>query len=437
MTILLPHGYCLNWSPTLLWTNVISNAVIAIAYFSIPAVLAYIAYKRQDFNFRTSLILFSGFIISCGVTHLMAVFMIWKPLYILDNAVMVTTAIISLGTAIYLWPQIPKVLAIPSNAQLTELNNRLEAEIEQKKRFEIIIRENENRFRLSFDYAAIGMGLVDLSGRWIKVNKSLCLMLGMTNEELLATTFQDITHPDDLELDLKHVDDLLEGVIDNYHMEKRYFHKQGQIVWINLSASLVRDELNSPVHFVAQIQDITERKIQDAEITHLAYHDTLTNLPNRRLLLDRLNQAILRAKRDKTMMSVFFLDIDYFKRINDQYGHDFGDKVLSATADKINSCIRKTDTLGRQGGDEFVLILSSLKNQTVVTSIAQNITKSFTAPLEIDGQVIPVTLSMGISIYGQDSTETVGELMKKADLALYEAKAAGRDRFVIYSVSNG
>ena len=433
MDLLLPHGFCISWSPSILWTHVISNAVIAVAYFSIPFVLAYIAYKRKDFNFRPALILFSGFIISCGITHLTAIIMVWKPIYIFDNVMMVITAILSLGTALYLLPLIPKVLSIPSSAQLTDLNSRLEAEIEQKIRFEKILNESESRFRLSFDYAAIGMGLVDLNGRWLKVNKSLCLMLGMTEDELLALTFQDITHPDDLELDLKYVNDLLAGSINHYQMEKRYFHKLGNIVWVNLSVSIVRDENNNPVHFVSQIENITQRKTQEDEITYLAYHDTLTKLPNRRLILDRLEQAIFRAQREKSMACVLFLDINHFKKINDTFGHDYGDMVLTRTAEKLDSNIRKTDTLGRQGGDEFIVVLSDVKSRADVTSVVENIMKSFTTPFQINGQLIPVTLSIGISIYDKDSEDTMKDIMKKADVALYEAKAAGRNGFRFYA----
>ena len=359
--------------------------------------------------------------------------MVWKPFYILDNAAMAITALLSLGTALFLLPQIPKILSIPSSAQLNDLNNRLEVEIDKKNQFEKVLFESENRFRLSFDHAAIGMGLVDLTGRWIKVNKSLCQMLGMTEPELLATTFQDITHPDDLEIDLSHVNELLSGSIINYHMEKRYFHKLGHIIWINLSASLVRDEQNKPVHFVAHIENITDRKMNEEKIAHLAFHDSLTNLPNRRLLLDRLNQAVLRAQREKCMMSVFFIDIDYFKSINDNFGHDIGDMVLSQTAEKIASCIRKTDTLGRHGGDEFVLILNDVNQTSDVISVAHNITDSFKKPLPINGQQKMITLSIGISIYEKGSLHTLDDLMKKADMALYEVKAEGRNSFKIYS----
>lgn len=193
--------------------------------------------------------------------------------------------------------------------------------------------------------------------------------------------------------------------------------------------------IHKPVHFVSQIENITERKMRETEITHLAYYDTLTDLPNRRLLLDRLNQAVLRAQREKSMMSVLFLDIDYFKNINDRFGHNVGDIVLSLTAEKIGSCIRKTDTLGRQGGDEFVLILNDVNCKSDVISIAENIMKCFKKPLQINSQLTEVSLSIGISFYERDSINTTEDLMKKADMALYEAKAAGRNGYRIYSAT--
>ena len=307
------------------------------------------------------------------------------------------------------------------------------SDVTRQKTLEHNLNESENRFRLSFDYAAIGMALVGLDGQWLKVNKNLCQMLGMKQKELLALTFQDITHPDDLELDLKHLNELLSGSINHYQMEKRYFHKLGNIIWIHLSVSLVRDDHNQPVHFVAHIEDITQHKIQVAEIEHLAYHDTLTNLPNRRVVLDGLNQAMLRAQREKNMISVLMLDIDHFKTINDTLGHDCGDSVITMTANNLSSCIRKTDTLGRQGGDEFVIVLSEIKSRTDVISVVKKIMEAFASPFQIDGQSIQVTLSIGISMYEIDSTDTLKELLKKADMALYEVKGAGRNGYRIYS----
>jgi PAS domain S-box-containing protein len=127
------------------------------------------------------------------------------------------------------------------------------------------LRESEERFREAFDYAAIGKALVGLDGRWLKVNRALCDIVGYSEEELLGRTFQDITHPDDLDADLAHVRQMLAGEIRYYHMEKRYFRKDGHVVWILLSVGLVHDKERRPKYFIGQIQDITARKRAEAQ----------------------------------------------------------------------------------------------------------------------------------------------------------------------------
>lgn len=306
-------------------------------------------------------------------------------------------------------------------------------DITRQKQLELQIFESESRFRLSFDNAPIGMGLVDLNGKWIKVNKAICQMLGMSEPEMISCTFQDITHPDDLKTDLENLERLFQGTIENYQMEKRYIHKKGHNIWINLSVSLVRDDHGNPVHYVAHIEDINERKIKETEIKHLAYHDTLTDLPNRRVILDRLKQAMFRAQREKKMIGVYFIDIDHFKKINDTHGHGVGDQILQATANNLKQCIRKVDTLGRQSGDEFIIVSSTIDNRTDLTAIAKKIIKAFETPFEINGEKLQVSLSIGISAYEFDSVDTLEELMKKADIALYEAKGAGRNGFRLYT----
>jgi PAS domain S-box-containing protein len=139
-------------------------------------------------------------------------------------------------------------------------------DISARKRVEAVLRESEERFRGAFDFAAIGMAIVAPDGRWLKVNQSLCDLLGRPAEELLGTDFQSITHPEDLEADLGLVRQLLEGSVPYYHMEKRYFHKQGKVVWALLSVSLVRDGQGEPLYFISQIQDITERKLSEGRM---------------------------------------------------------------------------------------------------------------------------------------------------------------------------
>ncbi|HEY9298894.1 MAG TPA: PAS domain S-box protein, partial [Phormidium sp.] len=185
----------------------------------------------------------------------------------LSGGLKAITALISIYTAFELVFLIPSALALPSPAQLIMANQALEKEINERKRaeneckqIEVALRNSEEQFRNAFENASIGMAIVALDGQWVKVNPALCQIVGYSSEELLALNFQDITHPDDLDLDLSYVNQLLAGTISTYQMEKRYFHKQGHLVWIVLDGSLVKDEQGNPLHFIAQVQEITARK---------------------------------------------------------------------------------------------------------------------------------------------------------------------------------
>jgi PAS domain S-box-containing protein len=189
--------------------------------------------------------------------------------------------------------------------------------ISEQERISRALKESEEHFRNAFDHAA-GMALVGPDGRWLQVNQSLCEMLGYKDEEFLGTFFQDITHPEDLGDELVHIHQLLGGKITTSQLEKRFVHKQGHEVWALASASVVNDVDDNPQHLIFQIQDITERKKAEAHIRHAAFHDVLTNLPNRILLTDRLSVAVERAKRNHDyQFAVLFIDLDRFKLVND------------------------------------------------------------------------------------------------------------------------
>jgi PAS domain S-box-containing protein len=258
--LFIPHGHCYLWKPGLVWLHLVSDSVIALAYYSIPITLIYFVRKRVDLPFDWIFLLFSTFIVACGTSHLMAVWTLWYPTYWLSGAIKAITALVSLCTAVLLVPLIPKALALPSPAQLEAVNLQLQQQISDRQRVEAALQESEERFRSAFDSAAIGMALVALDGRWLKVNPALCEIVGYAEEELLATTFQAMTHPDDLDTDLDYVRQLLEGKIRSYEMEKRYIHKLGHVVWILLSGSLLRDAEGKPLYFIGQVQDITLRK---------------------------------------------------------------------------------------------------------------------------------------------------------------------------------
>ncbi len=267
----LPHGYCLAWDPLLLWTMVSSHAVISLAYFSIPVTLFLFVRKQKDLRFNRVFVMFGLFILACGTTHVIELINIWVPVYRLDAAVEALTAGISMATALMLWPLLPEVSAFlrtqrDTGIKLQDLNMLLGESLHQIELRRQEAERSERRFRLTFESAPIGLAMVGLDGRWIDVNHALCAMLGYSEPEFLSRTFQDLTHPDDLEADLQHVRDLLEGRGKSYRMDKRYLHKQGHLIHVQLDVTLLRDEQGRPLHFISQIQDVSQRTRNEAEL---------------------------------------------------------------------------------------------------------------------------------------------------------------------------
>ncbi len=184
--------------------------------------------------------------------------------------------------------------------------------------------------------------------------------------------------------------------------------------------------------FATIFEDITMRKRAEQEIQQLAFFDLLTQLPNRTLLMDRLGQALAQAARNEQQAAVLFLDIDRFKAINDTLGHATGDQLLKVVAERLNSCIRKSDTVARVGGDEFVIILNAVNHQQAVIATAEKILASLSAPVELEGHEICGSGSLGIAIYPVDGQDVI-TLLKNADMAMYRAKDMGRNMFQFYT----
>lgn len=210
-------------------------------------------------------------------------------------------------------------------------------------------------------------------------------------------------------------------------------HKNGQHfpVWVSITA--VTGEDGGVSHYVATHTDITLRKAAEEEIQQLAFYDPLTGLPNRRLLQDRLHQAMSQAKRERSHLALLFLDLDKFKPVNDDFGHGAGDELLQAVAQRLQACVRESDTVARVGGDEFVLLLPVIEAAADASAVTRKIHADLMAPFTLSqGLSVHISASTGIAVYPEHGIDET-ELMQHADLAMYEAKAGGRDRFAVYA----
>lgn len=320
-------------------------------------------------------------------------------------------------------------------ARLPAAVERALAEVESvnaRRESERLLRESEARFRNMLENAPFGIMVASLDGRFIEVNQSICNLLGYSREELLKLTFMDITHASDKEKTSESVQKLLTGEIGAYKLEKLYERKDGRTIWVQVTTSLLRDSSGVPVSFIGQVEDISERKRHQEEIRRLAYYDALTELPNRRLLLNRLEQALAQAKRHGRSLAVMFLDLDRFKEINDTLGHDAGDELLKVMAERLRCCVRTGDTVSRQGGDEFVIILPEITRHEDATPVAEKILRLLSEPVIIYGRKLYITTSIGIAVYPGESEDDANSLMKKADIAMYRAKENGKNQFRFY-----
>jgi diguanylate cyclase (GGDEF)-like protein/PAS domain S-box-containing protein len=283
--------------------------------------------------------------------------------------------------------------------------------------------ESESHFRLLFDRAPIGIARVDRQGRILESNPALQEMLGYGAVELSRHNIAELTHPEDREPTDAVYRELQAGVRDRLRMEQRYLRSDGKPFWGDLTVAPVRGADGQFHYFVAMVEDITARKRQEADLEHRALHDGLTDLPNRTLLFDRLQQALLTAKRDHQTMALLIVDLDGFKEINDTYGHQAGDLVLKQVAKRLRARMRDSDTVARLGGDEFALVLAG-DDQAGGVEAAARLMKALEHPFNVRGRRLEVGASIGIAVFPQDGVY-MDTLIRKADEAMYQAKRSG------------
>ncbi len=304
-------------------------------------------------------------------------------------------------------------------------------DITYRVRAEEALRQAEERFRKAFDNAPIGMALMSADKRLLQVNQALCHVLGRREGDLLGSTLDSVTHPDDRATGEQVLNAMLAGGGSTHRGEQRCLHLDGRVVWALMSVSLLTDSEGSPLYFITQIEDITAAKEAEERLTHQALHDPLTGLPNRKLFLDRLRQALARADRRSSWVAVLFLDLDQFKVVNDSLGHEVGDRALVVVAQRIRSTLRQEDTAGRFGGDEFVVMCEDLEDGDEAVEIAGRLAEAIAPPFTIGGREIQVTASVGIAL-ASGTSSSPDEILRDADAAMYRAKDRGRDRYEMF-----
>ncbi len=283
------------------------------------------------------------------------------------------------------------------------------------------IASDDRFFFNAFQNAAMGMALAEPDGQWLMVNRSLCELTGYSEEEFYKTTFQELIHPGNRKKELDYINSLLCGELESCQKEKRVFHKDGRKIYIQISVSLVKEKDGSPLFFIFQMQDITERKLLEEELVKQATIDMLTGINNRRHFFYLAERDILRCSRYKEPLVLLMIDIDHFKKVNDTYGHSIGDDALKKMVEVCRSEIRAFDNFGRIGGEEFGMLLTKADAKSGF-HLAERLRKLVEQSVLItDRGVVKFTISIG-GIAFSGNNVSLGTLMKQADEALYRAK---------------
>lgn len=300
-------------------------------------------------------------------------------------------------------------------------------DISERRKSEVRLREAAIVFESSPD----GIIVLNCEFRIANANQSYCDMVGHSLDNLIGKRLGLLLE------ELSRADRLME-IDESLRMTGRWsgeltgIHSNGDHLHMLTHITAVHDKNNSLTHYVAVFSNLTAIRIAEQKLFHLAHHDPLTGLPNRLLARERLERSLERAKRAQSKIAVLFLDLDYFKRVNDTLGHTVGDKLLRTVAQRMQTCIRSEDTVSRQGGDEFMVILDHIEDIDDAVTVAGKITHTLNLPIQLETTDLHISPSIGISIFPDNGSDADG-LISAADAAMYVAKEQGRNRWAFYS----
>ena len=297
------------------------------------------------------------------------------------------------------------------------------------------LQASERRFHSAFTHASIGMALLDLDGRVLQVNTAMAALLGLEEGELLARGFHEFVLAEDragLELPL---DGASRQGFEGFALELRCLHRDGSIVWLALHCSVFTEPGAAAPLLILQAQDISGRRRAEAGLQHMAFHDSLTGLPNRRRFLECLAGAVARYKADPVRpWAVMFIDFDRFKLVNDSLGHNAGDELLIQMARRVQERLRPSDIVARLGGDEFAILADQIEDERHALVLVERLMEALRRPFLIGEIELIASASIGItfSAIGYDSAD---EALRDADTAMYKAKGAGKARYAVFDAS--
>lgn len=292
------------------------------------------------------------------------------------------------------------------------------------------LQESETRFRTLFEGAAIGIGLADVDGNILDCNAALISMFGGSDHHFRGQKVTDWVHPEDGPEVWRLQSELMRGERDHYRVEKPYHRTDGTALWTNLTVSLLRDAAGDPRYMLAMMADISERRLFNLRLRYEATHDALTDLPNRTLFFERLEQA-LSPGSDCARIGLCYLDLDGFKAVNDSLGHAVGDQLLIAVAERLQSCAAgPRQMLARIGGDEFVALVIDPPSLSTVTELAERALDALASPVNVGGRELVVRTSIGV-VEGPVANLSSAEVLRSADITMYRAKAEGGNRYAL------
>ncbi|MGQ0648490.1 MAG: putative bifunctional diguanylate cyclase/phosphodiesterase [Gemmatimonadaceae bacterium] len=293
-------------------------------------------------------------------------------------------------------------------------------------------RNFEARFRAVFEHSAVGVALLNEVGAILEANGSMTGILGSSNLQLIGRKIPDFTTAEHRDVGVRLIRDIVDGNENSATAELRFVRRDGSEVWGSVTVSHAKGARD--VRLIAIVEDVTQRKALEAKLLQQAFYDGLTGLANRALFRDRAEHALSRSQRGRRDVAVLFLDLDNFKQVNDTLGHAAGDHLLQIVADRLLNATRGCDTVARLGGDEFAVLLENARTEAEASVVAERITNALHSPIDLEsGNTVRVSSSIGIA--RADVAESVDDLMRNADVAMYAAKAGSRGHYVFFDPS--